>query len=202
MQWSNVTYQGPALDEAALIVRRLPAELVTLLREQNGFVAFGGGLHVRGVCDQPLWHSLAAVMEGPLALHRLYPSVSETDVPFAQDCLADQLLLRDGTVVRLFAETGNVEPVSADLAEFLSAAQSDPLEFLGLHPLVQFGREGGRLQPGQVLNAYPPFCTKQAADGVSLRAVPIEEALAYLPELARQMSELGEGQPFRMTWGP
>jgi hypothetical protein len=201
MQWPNVTYQGPALDNAAPILQRLPVELVALLRDENGFVALGGGLHLRGVCEQPLWHSLAAVLDGPRALHKLYPSVAESDVPFAQDCLADQFLLRESAVVRLSAETGDLTPLAADLAEFLSAAQSDPVEFLGLHPLMQFGREGGRLQPGQVLNAYPPFCTAQAGDGVSLRAVPVDEALAYLPELAKHMSGLADGQPFRMTWG-
>lgn len=55
-----------------------------------------------------------------------------------------------------------------------------------MHPLLRFEREGNRLEPGQVLQAYPPCCTKEAANGVSLRATSAVEAFAYLAEFSRQ----------------
>ena len=43
-----------------------------------------------------------------------------------------------------------------------------------------------------MLNVYPPFCTKEAENGVSLAAVPASERLHFLAELARQMPPDGQ----------
>jgi len=47
------------------------------------------------------------------------------------------------------------------------------------------------------LQAYPPFCTKEAASGVSLRAISKMEALAFLAEFSRQVSDLADGEQVR-----
>jgi hypothetical protein len=85
------------------------------------------------------------------------------------------------------------------LAEFLTAAEKDPVQTLGMQPLVGFLRQGNRLEPGEVLHAYPPFFTKEAAKGVSLNAVPVFQAIQYLSELARQVASMRSGEPFRIT---
>jgi hypothetical protein len=56
---------------------------------------------------------------------------------------------------------------------------------------MQFHADDGRLQPGQLLNVYPPFCAKESANGVSLRAVPTDEQHAFLADLASQLPANG-----------
>lgn len=202
MELDHITFAGPPFEEAAAVIAMLPDNLAGLLRRINGFILHEGALHVRGVCAEPPWHSLASVLVGPNALHARYPALLASDVPFAQDCMADQYVLRDRKVHRLEAETGRLEALGLTLAQFLAAVQADPVEVLSMQPLLRFRQEGGALQPGEVLLAYPPFCTKEAANGVSLKAVAVGEALAFLADFSRQLSGLAADQPFHVKVVP
>ena len=115
------------------------------------------------------------------------------DIPFAEEACGDQFLLRDDRVLRLAAETGDVAEASPDLGTFLGAVRDEGIQRLGLAPLLAFQSEGHRLLPGQLLSVYPPFCTKEAARGVSLRAVPAHQRLSFLAELARQLRDVPDG---------
>ncbi|HTK75675.1 MAG TPA: hypothetical protein VL371_10490 [Gemmataceae bacterium] len=192
MELQHVTYSGPPIDDEPLLAR-LPTSLADLLRQMNGFIQLHGGLHVRGACLQPAWHSLREAWAGGSAFHRFYPHVRRKDVPFAEDCMGDQFLLRSGRVYKLAAETGALEPMNVSLAAFFQAVAADPVEFLSLHPLIKFQHDGGRLEPGQLLGAFPPFCCKQSADGVSLAAIPTGERRRFLADLAAQVRDLPEG---------
>ena len=191
MKFEDVIYTGPSFDDAALL-NELPPELGALLLEENGFIAVRGGFHVRGVCLEPAWHSLRAAWLGTESLSSLYPAVRRSDIPFAQDVIADQYLLRDGLVVRLSAETGELEPLNVGLNEFLARAASDPLEYLSLGPLVAFEETGERLAPGQLVNVYPPFCVDTASER-SYRAVPAEQQLRSMARLAKEIRDLPDG---------
>jgi hypothetical protein len=186
MDLDHVTYQGPAIDDLD-VAARVPEVLRNILLKINGFIQFGGGFHIRGACREPLWHSLSRAWSGPLALFQLFPAVKETDVPFAQDCLGDQYLLRDGRVVHLQAETGEVHALPHSLLSFIEAIQCDPVETLKLQPLLAFWQEGGGLRSGQLLSVYPPFCAKESAAGVNYRAVSAEDRLGFLSSLAREI---------------
>jgi hypothetical protein len=85
----RVTYRGNQGSLSSAALQKVPGDLMRMLEDINGFVAFDGGLHLRGVCQAPEWHSLEEVWDGGHALHRLFPAVRADDVPFAQDCLAD-----------------------------------------------------------------------------------------------------------------
>jgi hypothetical protein len=154
--FDNLTFVGTALGEAALL-SALPPAYRKLLSAQNGFIACNGGLHIRGLCDDPDRHSLQQVWTGDGALAKLYPSVDEHDIPFGQDCVGDQFLLRDEIVHRLWAETGEMESLGCDFHAFLAQAAADPVAYLTLQPLLQFQAEGGSLQPGQLLSVYPLY---------------------------------------------
>jgi hypothetical protein len=189
VELTGITYQGPPIDDEPLLAL-LPADLVKLLRQLNGWIQFRGGLHVRGACREPAWHSLRAAWLGEQAFSRLYPGIVAPDeIPFAEDCAGDQFLLRKGKVTRLLAESGEREPLEVDLAGFLASVEEDPLENLGLAPLLQLEAEGGRLQPGELLAAYPPFVAQESSEGVVLKAVPAAERYTFLADLAASLGE-------------
>jgi hypothetical protein len=202
MELTEVSFIGPRVDSQSPALTQLSEDLADLLRQVNGFVQFGGGLHVRGLCPSLPWHDLGSVLSGDGALHAKYPALAQTDELFAQDCVADQFFLREGLVWKLWAETGDIEPLDVTLMNFLAAASADPVGFLEMHPLLQFRREGGKLDPGQVLHVYPPFCTKESARGVSLKAVGCEEALAFLADFSRHLASLPDGTPMQIRVVP
>jgi hypothetical protein len=202
MELRHVTYFGPPIERDSEILATLPSNLEAVLEQINGFILFEGGLHVRGVCTDPPWHSIRSVLVGEHSLHHLYPSLLATDVPFAQDCMADQFVLRERKVFKLYAETGDLDPLDLTLPAFFEAAQNNPIEFLRMEPLLRYQRDVGSLQPGQVLHAYPPFCTEESAHGVSLKAVPIGAAISFLAEFARSISGLADGKKFRIKVVP
>lgn len=197
MELTGITWEGPAIDDEDLLAE-VPDALRKLLSAINGFVLFGGALHVRGAVREPAWHSLREAWRGAEAVARLYPALQPDDVPFGQDCVGDQYLLRDGSVIRLAAETGEVEALDLGLFPFLERACADPEGFLSAAPLLLHLNESGDLPPGMLLHAHPPFCTQQAAGGVSLRAAPADELLRYHAALARQIGALAPGAVFRM----
>ena len=147
MELPGVTFEGPDIDDPE-VFDALPSSVQRLLGQINGVVAFDGGLHVRGACRAPGWHSLRTAWWEPEALHRRYDAVGPDDVPFAQDAVGDQWLLREGQLWRLQSETGDLEPTGFSLGQFFAAIEASPAETLGLHPLLQFQSEGGALQPG------------------------------------------------------
>jgi len=182
----ELQFEPPSLDDPEILARA-PEALAELLRETNGAWLHGGGLHVRGACTAPSWHSLRLAWEGELALHTLYPEVRNDDVPFAQDCVGDQFLLRDGIVHVLEAETGRLEATEVGLREFLIAAERDPGEFLALQPLQTLREQGGALRPGQLILVYPPFCMA-SEEPATLEVMPAAEVLRLHARLARKLS--------------
>ena len=191
MEQSKPAYVGSEITDPE-ILERIPEDYRRILEQTNGFILFDGGLHVRGAVLTPQWHSLRTVWLGDSALHELFPAINESDVPFAQDCLGDQFVLRTGVVHKLDAEIGEVESLRMNLESFLSRAEDDPVNFLSLQPLLQFMSEGGRLEPGQLLSVYPPFIAKESADGVSLRAISMFDRIGFLADFARQIANISK----------
>ena len=193
----KTSYRGPAIDDPQLL-NRLPHDLAVALRTENGFIAVDGGLHVRGACLNPKWHSMHAAWEGEFALYRLYESVKDNDIPWAEDCFGDQYLIRDGSVVRLSGETGDIEKTQRTWPEFLSLVEEDPIEFLQLAHFEHFRKGGGALAPGQLLSVYPPFVAAECVNP-SLRPVPALELRAFLGDFARQIEKVSDGQKVRIV---
>lgn len=185
-------FRGPPIDDIELL-SRLPAEYQRLLETVNGYVAYHGGLHLRGACTSPTWHSLRAAWSGVDAIHQLFPAVSAEDIPFGEDALGDQFVYRDGYVWKLDAEIGELKPLKMTLPEFDAAVRADPDEFLALGPLRDFQAQGGSLEPGQLLSVIPPFVLKESAAGVSYRAVPVLDRLRFLSHIARELRDVPDG---------
>ena len=191
----GIIYTGGELTDLVTLAR-LPVYLQTFLRAQNGVVAYFGGLHLRGCVAAPGWHSLAAVWQGERALWRTYGELKKSDVPFGQDCVGNQFLLRGDAVLLLDTETGELADLDVDFKHFLFGAEKFPLDALGMEPLRAFQRAGGVLRPGQLLSLYPPLCiapydqSKPAA-----KAVSVTERLRWLAGFYEQIKNLPDGQP-------
>lgn len=198
MEDPGLIYSGSDVTDHE-IYDAVPGEYQHLLKRMNGCILFDGGLHIRGAVESPEWHSLRKVWRGELALSKLFRAVKKTDVPVAQDCLGDQFLLRSGIVHELTAESGKVETLEMGLEAFIENACANPVEFLSLQPLLKFMADGGRMKPGQLLNAYPPYIMKEAATSVSLKAIPMFEQISFLADLARQLSGIPEGSRVRIN---
>jgi hypothetical protein len=186
-------YVGPAIDDEA-IFPLLPRPYANLLQRMNGYVAYHGALHVRGACREPLWHSLRYAWTGDGALHRLYPDLTIDDIPFAEDAIGDQYIIRDETVHQLSGETGEITSREMDIVEFDAAVRANPFEFLLLGPLQQLIDEGGTLQPGELLSVMPPLViSREPGERTSVRAIPARERIEWLAMLARKIRDLPDG---------
>ncbi len=192
----GLIYEGPPLEEAELATTDLPANFAGLLRQINGFVCLHGGFHVRGFCRAPAWHALSTVTEGPRALHAHYRSVQPGDLPFGEESLGDQFLLRDGEVHRLYTETDQIEALSIGLGTFLGGLASEAI--FELPDFLYDWYSQGRLTADKAVQVYPPFAAAKPESGYSFAPVPRLELLDYHIELSKQIRDLPEGTRFRI----
>lgn len=192
MDLPGLTYRGAALDDID-ILDRLPTDLQQLLAQRNGFVAFRGGLHVRGACVEPRWHSLRAAMEGPESFTARFRTIKKDDVPFGQDVFGDQFVLREGKVYKLDSYADQLAPVADGLVDFFAKVQQDPIALLALGHLAQYEGSGETLRPGELLMEWPPFVVEGSDKGVSLRRIPALERLEFLADIARQLRGVADG---------
>ncbi|GGF12926.1 SMI1/KNR4 family protein [Hymenobacter cavernae] len=197
----GILFTGAPITNATTLAL-LPSYLQDFLRKQNGVVAYFGGLHIRGCGGVPAWHSLEEVWHGPNAFWRTYDTVERSDIPFAQDCLGNQFLLRQDAVFFLDTETGELADLEVDFKHFLFGVEKFPVDALGMQPLRTFQQGGGVLQPGQLLRLYPPACiaTKDKTK-TSLKAVPNAERLAWLADFYQKIKGLPDGQSIQFKSG-
>jgi hypothetical protein len=191
--FEQLSYTGSALNPDASLIAEIPTELAQLLADKNGFIIWGGGFHLRGIVDSPNWHSLEWAWKGNSALWRLFGEVRESDLPFAEDCLGDQFILRDGQVHKLRAEDGHLDNLGLPMGTFLKKAIANENGLLGLEPLLEFQRRGRKLEPGNLISVYPPFISAEAKNGVSMEPERTERLIAFLADFAKQISGVQDG---------
>jgi hypothetical protein len=186
MIFSNATWSGPSIDDTEIFVE-LPKSLTELLLQRNGFIVHSGALHVRGAVVGPTWHSLRHAWRGTEAFSVLYDEVRPSDIPFAQDMVGDQFLLRQDRVLRLIVETGEIEEIADSLRSFWLGVEEDIEGYLNLS-LQRF------IRPGELLFAFPPFFVKESAQGDSkLKACPADEVIRIHADFARQVRDVPDG---------
>jgi len=143
-------------------------------------ILYKGGLQIRSEGASEKLFDINTFLNGDLSLSKLYPSILPTDLPIAQDCFGDQFLIRNNLVVKLMAETGDIDEYNYTWEEFLSWVNESPYDRLDLP-------EGLDLENGKLLFAYPPFCTKEGADA-TIKAVDGEELILFHADFARQIN--------------
>jgi len=65
--------------------------------------------------------------------------------------------------------------------------------FLSLHLLAEFHQEHGMLEPGQLVHTMPPLSLRQADAKIAMKPVPVDNAISFLANFARQTQDLPEG---------
>jgi hypothetical protein len=195
---STASFVGPLADDN-IVLAMLPRNYASFLQSVNGCVVYDGGLHIRGACSIPDWHSLRRFWIGDDSLSALYSGVNADDVPFAQDCFGNQFLLRSKSVFRLHGDTGELKDLALGWHGFLAAAAANPTEFLSLQLLERFRNEGGWLEPGQLLNIYPPLCTVESANGASLKPISAREQIRFLADFTAQIARLPDDSKIRIV---
>jgi hypothetical protein len=185
MKMAGITWRGESIDDVKLL-RELPPRLVRVLSDKNGFIVDEGALHIRGASLTPEWHSLRAAWRGLNAFHALYEKVQVTDIPFGQDQVGDQFLIRDGAVLRLDAETGKVEQIADSLDNFFQRVEEDIEGFLNVGL-------SHAMQPGQLLLAMPPFVFRESGAGAPLRPAPAIDVILFHADLARRIRDVPDG---------
>jgi hypothetical protein len=188
----EITWAGPPIDDQQTF-KQLPSDLTKLLESVNGFIQYGGALHVRGASQTPEWHSLRHAWESPDAFHRHYRTVKKSDVPFAQNALGDQYFIRDNDVYRLDTECDEIESLDMDLQTFMQEVQNDPIGALSVEPLEDFWGHGGELEPGQLLSVMPPFVLAQSDTKHSFRGISTLDRQRFLADFAEQIRDLPDG---------
>ncbi|MFN6946362.1 MAG: SMI1/KNR4 family protein [Cytophagaceae bacterium] len=182
MKLQGIIYKHNDIEDTVTF-NLLPEDLRKFLSLVNGFVAYKGALHIRGCCNEPTWHSINEVWTGKNAFWKHYPDILDTDIPFGQDCMGDQFILRNQKVIKLYAETGVVEDLDKNFTEFLDEIENDPINALGMHPLIHYEMENLPLAPGQIIQANPPFCMQKP--GIKLKAVEINQQIENLASLSK-----------------
>jgi hypothetical protein len=183
MNSAAITWTCDDIDDAELL-DQIPAELASILIRTNGFIVHHGMLHIRGAVKSPRWHSLREAWRGNRSFRTLYPDLLSSDVPFGQDLFGDQFILRDGRVLVLQAETGELKEKEASLSRFLERVEDDPVQYLNASLSV-------RLTPGQLVFAFPPFFVDQSKS--QLKACPADEVVELHADIAQQIKELPNG---------
>ncbi|EHI9243114.1 hypothetical protein J9100_004467, partial [Vibrio vulnificus] len=143
-------------------------------------ILYSGGLQVRSHDAQERLLNVNTFLEGEFAFHNLYREVKASDFPIAQDCFGDQFLIRDNLVVKLNAETGEIDEFGCTWEQFLAWVDEDPIERLNIPSDLE-------LKVGQLLFAYPPFCTIEGSNA-SIKAIDGIELISFHADFARQIN--------------
>ena len=183
MEFPAQIYQGPELVEDDFF-EQLPEEYQALLKKTSGLIAFNGGLHLRGCCVKPLWHSLKFICQGSFALYKVFKSVEKEDIPFGQDAYGNQFIFREKLICRVNTETDNCEELNINFTEFLLNVEMQGTEFLNLNLLGRFIEHEGFWTPGNLLSLYPPITRNKTDSEIQMKSIPMFERYRFLSQLA------------------
>jgi hypothetical protein len=181
--YSEINYWGQDIDDFDTL-EILPEYLKAFFLKQNGFIAFKGGLHIRGCVKEPRWHSLKEIWFGNNKLSNLFDSIETNDIPIAQDCFGDQFVIRNGGLWLLHSETDYMTDLGIDFIQFIQQVFINSSKFLNIENIQCLG-----LKPGQLINVVPPFCIN-SKDGYKFRPIDAIEQLNYLSFFSREIKGL------------
>lgn len=166
-------------------INTLPTEFNSFSHFKEGAWLYKGGLQVRGVDPSHEILDLHKYWQGDSSINDQYDILLDADIPFAQDCFGDQFIYREGEILLLSAECGELEHISESLSSFFSWVKSDPYTNLNITDDLE-------VSIGELLFAWPPYCTEQG-DNATIKATPAHEVIALHADLAKKIGGLPDG---------
>jgi hypothetical protein len=170
----------------------LAGELQELLRVRNGFYAFSNALHVYPSVSSDLSWGLEDWNMPGLWKHE-YESFVDPGLCFAQDVFANQFSIKDGTICRFDAETGDLTPVAATVAKWAELIQSNDRVWTGWPTAYRWKERHGPIPLHQRLQPATPLCCGGSSDIEDLAAVDAAFLMGYWGKFATQIHDLPDG---------
>ena len=197
MELPNITYRNDIIDDRETF-DGLPNELKMFYSSCNGCIALNGAIQIKGCTRSPKWISLYDIWLGNKSLSATYDDVNKSDIPIAQDAFGDQFLYRNGQIMQLCAETGEIIDLDCDLKTFLNRIRSNSHDYLSLQQIKQLNEMGLTIANGQLFNVFPPFIFDSQTER-SYKPISAMEQIEFLKDLYKQTKDLEEGQSIELT---
>lgn len=173
--------------------------LKVLLQQTNGLFAFESALYVlgsygklEGVRDIVSWNE-------PELWRGEYKSLTSDVFFFAMDIFGGQFgLLKDGAVVALEPETGELRPMAPDLEAWAGVVLDDWDFVTGYTYARAWQQDNGALPMGQRLCPKVPFVFGGAYEAANLFACDAATAMRAYAYMAEQIRGLPDGARVRV----
>ena len=147
-----------------------------LLQRWNGCYALQGSLHLFGARPEPPNQSLD-LWNHPSGWRQAFGIVVENTWFFAESGFGDQFGYRDGKVVRLRLLDARIEPMAADLDEWLQCVFLEPQRWLSLDLFEACVQAHGPLPHGGHFGPAPTHVPGTALRAESLEVLPARDNL-------------------------
>jgi len=169
------------------------AELLELLKERNGFYAFGSALHVRplgGSMGQEAWNDRAGWRAD-------YLDATDGHWFFAEDVFGGQFSIRGDEVCSWDPETAKAEPLADSIAGWCDRILDDHDFLTGESLAVRWQEINGPIPAGDRLVPRTPFVLGGDYEADNLIAMTAERGMRIRGQLWQQTKDLEPGTEFR-----
>jgi hypothetical protein len=175
------------------IPERTINELLNLLREKNGFLAFESALLIMPSIKQ---HCLPGISDwnAPEGWRRYYEHIDRVTLFFAQDIFAGQFGITSDGIIRLDPETGEVSEHSNSLEDWASKILSNYDYETGWSVGKKWQGINGSLSYEYRLLGKVPFVLGGDYKAENLVKINIVEAMEKLGRLNQQIKGIPDGE--------
>lgn len=143
---------------------------------------FDGWLQLRHESDTKKWDDINYYWIWNGAFYKYYENINKSDIPIAQDAFGDQFFIRDGKMIKLYSEDGEIENINLSFNEWIKKCLINPEARLNIdlkYKLVEW----------ELLLAYPPFCTEEWSNA-KITIVPYKEVIDFHIDFYNQIKQI------------
>ena len=162
----------------------LSNQIKKFINSLSDLYMYNGGLQFRNI------ENIIKLMRGQKAFYMHYNEILKTDIPFAQDYFGDQFFLRGNDVIKLYAETGDIEEYELDINSWFAKVEQNPEEVLNID--LEWSIEKGKL-----FLAYPPFCFKESSNA-KISKISEDEVIDFHIDLHKKVKGIGDGETLKI----
>jgi hypothetical protein len=180
---------------------RLANDLLDLLRNRNGFFAFGPALHVFPANSTAMSWGLTEWNMPGLWKHE-YQSFVDPGLCFAEDAFGNQFSIKNDNVHFFQAETGELQQVANSIEEWAKLVLSDDGFWTGWPIAENWSKRNGPLPLHTRLHPAQPFVCGGSYDADNLKSIDAAEMMAQWGSFAIQIRDLPDGALVKIVIDP